>query len=199
MDEVAVPAAYIARANVLEYEATWRLGADALELQGGPASTPDAVMRVPYREIVAVRLSYAPSRFDHARYRCDLHMRSGQRLAILSTHYAGIANFEDRGASYAPFVRALIARVAEANPAVRLQSGKNVLVYMAEHVFLIVAFALLVVVLSAFGPSYLSESSTKLLVVVAAIPVLIAYARKNCPRRFRPDGIPDDVLPAAPR
>ncbi len=125
MNELAGPPSYVARANVLEYEAIWRLQPDALELQGGPTAGPDVVLRFPYRDIVGVRLSYAPSRVDHARYRCDLRMRSGQQVAILSTHYAGIADFEDRAATYGPFVRALIARVAAANPAASFRSGRK--------------------------------------------------------------------------
>src|SRR5262245_10557039 len=88
MNEPAPPT-YVARANVLEHEAIWRLTPDALELQGGPTASPDAVMRFPYRDIAGLRLSYAPSRVDSARYRCDLTMRSGGKIAILSTHYAG--------------------------------------------------------------------------------------------------------------
>src|SRR5262245_37411931 len=148
MDDVAAPPTFVARANALEYEAVWRLGPDALALQGGPAAGPEVVVRFPYRDIVRVRLSYAPSRIDWARYRCDLKMRSGQGLAILSTHYAGIADFQDRASTYVPFVRALIARVAGANPSASFRRGKNPVVYWAEHIFLVAMVALLVFVLS---------------------------------------------------
>lgn len=33
----------VARANVLEYEAIWRLCPDLLELQGGPTAGPDVL------------------------------------------------------------------------------------------------------------------------------------------------------------
>jgi hypothetical protein len=196
MNDVSAPPCYVARANALEYEAIWRLGPDALELQGGPTAGPDVVMRFPYRDIVGVRLSYAPSRVDSARYRCDLRMRSGQQLAILSTHYAGIADFEDRAATYAPFVRALIARVAAANPSASFRSGKNPVTYWLEHLFLLAMVVVLVFVLSMTGFGYISESSwAKLFIVLCSIPLLIAYTRKNWPGRFKPDAIPKDVLP----
>ena len=144
---------------------------DALELQGGPTAGPDVVLRFPYRDIVGVRLSYAPSRFDSARYRCDLRMRSGQRLAILSTHYAGIADFEDRAATYGPFVRALIARVAAANPSASYRSGKSPVTYWAEHLFLLAMVVLLVLVLSMAGFAYVSDSSwVKLAIVLVLHP-----------------------------
>jgi hypothetical protein len=202
MNEVAVPPTvasptYVARANALEYDAIWRLGRQELELQGGPTAGPDVVLRFPYRDIVEVRLSYAPSRANAARYRCDLKMRSGQRVAIISTHYAGIADFEDRAATYVPFVRALIARVAAANPAARFRSGATILGYLAQHLFLFAMFALLMFALAEFGVAYVSESSwVKLFVVLCFVPVLIAYARKNWPRPFKPEAIPKEVLPA---
>jgi hypothetical protein len=195
MNEPAPPT-YVARANVLEHEAIWRLAPDALELQGGPTAGPDVVMRFPYRDIAGLRLSYAPSRVDSARYRCDLTMRSGGKVAILSTHYAGFADFEDRAATYAPFVRALIAKVAAANPAARFRSGKNPIIYSAEHLFLLAMIALLVYVLSITGWGPFSDSSwAKLFIVIGFIPLLVVYTRKNWPGRFKPDAIPQDVLP----
>jgi hypothetical protein len=195
MNEPASPT-YVARANVLEHEAIWRLTSDALELQGGPTAGPDVVMRFPYRDIVGVRLSYAPSRVDSARYRCDLTMRSGRTIAMLSTHYAGIADFEDRAATYAPFVRTLIAKVAAANPSARFRSGKNPITYWAEHLFLLAMVALLIFVLSITGTMPLSDSSwAKLFIIIGFIPLLIVYTRKNWPNRFKPDAIPSDVLP----
>jgi hypothetical protein len=167
-----------------------------LEVRGGPTASADEVLDFPYRDVAGLGLSYAPSRFDQGRYRCDVRMRSGQQLAILSTHYAGIADFEDRAASYVPFVRELVGRVAAANPEARFRSGKRPWVYWAEHVFLLAMVLLLVFVLSAVGVSYLSDSGwAKLAVVVASIPLLIAYTRKNRPRAFAPDAIPEDVLP----
>jgi hypothetical protein len=195
MNEAALPT-YVARANVLEHEAIWRLTPDTLELQGGPTAGPDVVMRFPYRDIVGVRLSYAPSRVDSARYRCDLTMRSGGKIAILSTHYAGLADFEDRAATYAPFVRALIGKVAAANPSARFRSGKNPIVYWAEHLFLLAMVALLVFVLSVTGFAPLSESSwAKFVIILGFVPLLVVYTRKNWPRGFKPDAIPKDVLP----
>lgn len=57
--------------------------------------------------------------------------------------------------------------------------------------------ALLVVVLSAVGSASISESAwAKLLIIVGSVPLLLAYTRRNWPRRFKPEAIPPDVLPA---
>jgi hypothetical protein len=189
------PLAYSVRANVFEPEMTWRLGPDALEVETGAGAAP---LRLPYRDFIEIRLSFAPSRADSARYRCDLRVFGQASTAILSTHYAGIADFEDRGASYAPFVRGLVAQVAAANPKCRFRAGKSFIVYWAEHLFLLAMVALLVAVLIAIGSSHWSEVTwNKFWITLAAIPLLIAYSRANWPRRFDPRNIPDDVLPPA--
>jgi hypothetical protein len=199
MNDIASLPTHTVRASLLEHEAVWRLEDDALVLQGGPAADADSVLRFPYREIVRLRLSYEPSRVDGERYRCDLRMRSGQQLVIMSTHYVGFADFENRAASYVPFVRALVARVAQENPAARFRSGKKLVTFWAEHIFLAMMVALLIFVLIAIGTSSLSDSSwSKLWMILGSIPLLIAYTRKNRPRPFKPDAIPQDVMPDLP-
>jgi hypothetical protein len=64
MNELAGPPSYVARANVLEHEAIWRLRPDALELQGGPTAGPDVVMQFPYRE-PSRRSANPPGRILH--------------------------------------------------------------------------------------------------------------------------------------
>jgi hypothetical protein len=57
----AAPPTDVARANVLEHEAIWRLTPDTLELQGGPTAGPDAVMRFRCRDIVGVKADAIPT------------------------------------------------------------------------------------------------------------------------------------------
>jgi hypothetical protein len=189
---------YSARANAFEHDATWRLGQDALEMTGGNAGGANAIVTFPYKDVAELRLSFAPTRADRGRYRCDIRMRSGARTAILSTHYVGFADFEDRAASYVPLVRGLIGRVAAANPTARFRSGKSPLVYWAEHLFLLAIVALFIAVVIAVGTSSWSEVTwSKFWITLAAVPLLIVYTRANWPRTFKPDAIPEAVLPKA--
>src|SRR5262245_43449847 len=130
----AVPPAYVARANVLEHEAIWRLTPDALELRGGPldlqdslAAGQDGTMRFPYGDIIQVRLYCAPTAYSGLRYGCALrlrrHMQLGPNLEIQLAHYTGAGSFEDRAAAYVPFVRALVTRVAAANSSAHFRVG----------------------------------------------------------------------------
>lgn len=67
---------------------------------------------------------------------------------------------------------------------------------MLEHLFLFGIVVLLVFVLSMVGFAYVGDFAwAKLFIILASVPLLIAYTRKNWPGRFRPDAIPEDVLP----
>jgi hypothetical protein len=127
-------------------------------------------------------------------------LSTGAAETIRSTHYRGFADFEDRSATYVPFVRGLAARVAAANPGCRFLAGKRPLVYWAEHIFLLAMILLLVLVLGLVGEVGLSTLVwIKLSIIVAFVPIMILYTRKNWPRRLDPAAIEDDVLPDVAR
>jgi hypothetical protein len=220
MTDTARPITHAARTDMFQREATWRLGPDALEREGGePADAPwwahllrfylrlivpFAIRRIekggsarfPYASIVELRLCFDPTRADSTRHRCDIRLADGRRASVYSNHFAGVADFEDRAATYVPLVRGLVARVAAANPACRFRSGKRPFVYWAEHIMLLFLFALLVFVLAAFGGAGLSDLVlVKLGIIVGFIPVMIMYTLKNYPRAFDPAAIPAAVLP----
>jgi hypothetical protein len=216
----AQPIVHSARADMFQREATWRLGPDALEREGGePADAPwwahllrfylriivpwavrgieaGGSARFPYASIVELRLCFDPTRADDTRHRCDVRLADRRRVSFYSTHFASVMNFEDRAATYVPLVRGLVARVAEANPGCRFRSGKRPVVYWTEHAVLLALFALLVFVLALVGGSAFSDLVlVKLGVIAGFIPVMIAYTRKNRPGRFDPAAIPAQVLP----
>jgi hypothetical protein len=167
----------------------WAL--DAIE-RGGPA-------RFAYGDVKELRLCFDPTRFDTARHRCDLRLFNGGKVTLFSTCYLGVADFEDRAASYVPLVRALVARVAAASASCRFRAGKGRAAYWAEHIFLLVMAAMLVFVLFAFGGQGLSELVwAKLAITASFIPVMLLYTRKNWPREFKPSAIPADAMPELP-
>lgn len=185
------------RSSVLERETSWRLMPDALEREQVLKDGKDLTVRYPYRDIREIRLSFAPSRVDSRRYRCDFQLTNGTLAAILSSHYAGIADFEDRGATYVPLVRGLIAHVAAANPKCKFEAGKRPGTYWGEHIFLFLMLMLLVFVLGAVGGLSLSHLVlVKLGILVTYIPLMILYTRKNWPRSFDPTAIPAEIMPS---
>jgi hypothetical protein len=188
-----IPVVYRSRGSVLENEAGWTLGPSALIR----AEAEAAAQRLPYRDIVELRLSYDPTRFDTQRFRCDLSLAGGIRAKVLSTSYISIGKFEDRGASYAPFVRELVTRVAQASPDCRFRAGKRPWAYWSQHAFLLAMLLLLAAVLTVYlGALPLPiVVALKLGIVAAYIPIAMLYAKRNWPRGFAPDRIPPEVLP----
>jgi hypothetical protein len=222
MNSTAQPIVHSSRTDMFQREATWRLGAQALEREGGePADAPwwarllrfylrlivpwavrgierGGSARFPYDKIVEVRLCFDPTRADDTRHRCDIRLADRRRASFYSTHFVSFDTFEDRAATYVPLARGLVARVAEANPACRFRSGKRPVVYWTEHAVLLALFALLVFVLALVGGSAFSDLVVvKLGIIAGFIPVMIAYTRKNRPGRFDPAAIPPQVLPGS--
>lgn len=183
--------AYRARRSILEKEATWRLAPDALEqiVDGKP------VQGFLYADIVEIRLSYDPTRFESNRYRCDVRARNGARVVLVSVSYVSPGNFDNRGEIYAPFVRELVARVASANPACGFIAGRPLVNYLASHAFLIAMLLLLLSVLYATGAPIVGIVALKLGLIVVYVPVIIHYARVNWPRPFEPAAVPEHALP----
>jgi hypothetical protein len=188
----AIPMVYRSRHGVLENEAGWTLGPSALVRAEAEATA----QRLPYRDIAELRLSYDPTRFDTHRFRCDLSLGDGVHVNFMSTSYISIGTFEDRGASYSPFVRELVARVAQAAPQCQFRAGKRPWRYWLEHVFLLAMLLVLAaVVTTVSGMPIHVIVAVKLGIIVAYIPIAFLYAKHNWPRRFTPDRIPPEVLP----
>lgn len=198
MDMLTDAITHRVRTSILEQETVWRLTPDALEREQVLKDGRGLTVRYPYQDIREIRLSFAPTRVDGRRYRCDFQLKNGVLVAILSTHYAGFADFEDRAATYTPLVRELIERVAAANPACKFEAGKRLGTYVGEHIFLFLMVLLLVLVIGMVGGASLSTLvMVKLSILITYIPLMILYTRKNWPRSFDPSAIPDELLPAA--
>jgi len=208
------------RWSVFQREATWRLTPEALEREGGEPDKAPLVARIarfvlrfiipwmimkieaggparfPFADIAEIRLAFEPTRFDAKRHRCDITMRDGTRATIWSTHYVSVGEFEDRGVTYAALARALIARVAAANPSAVFRAGKRPLAYWLQLIFLLLAFsALAYMIMLVGGAAFSGIVIVKLVIIAAFVPLLLRYMHKNRPGRFPADNIPPDVLP----
>jgi hypothetical protein len=180
------------RRSVLEQEITWTVTPDVLERaeQGkAPASYPLA-------EVRALRIAYDPTRVDDARHWCEITLRDGTVMRIVSSHFRGLADFEDRGKTYSAMTRSLIAALGQKNPACTFNAGKRKASYIGEILFLVAALVLLAAVMLTIGLGTSEIVLAKLTILAGMVPVAIAYVRKNRPRQFTPDHIPDDALPS---
>jgi hypothetical protein len=180
------------RRSVLEQEVTWSVTPEVLER----SEQGKATMAYPLADVLSVRIAYDPTRVDDARHWCDITLQSKAVLRIVSTHYRGIADFEDRGKTYAAMTRALIAALGKINPACTFDAGKPKAHYIGEILLMVAALLFLAVVLFNLGFGTSEIVMAKLVLLGAMVPVAIAYIRKNRPRIFTPDRIPGDALPS---
>lgn len=181
------------RRSALEKEAAWILDSEGVER----SAAGEGARRVSYTDIAEIGLSYDPTRFETDRYRCDLVTKSRARELIVSVSYVSLGNFENRAATYVPFVRALALNTMKANRGCRFIAGKKPFVYFAEHGFLLAMLLLLVSVLYFTGVPVAGVVAIKLGLVAVYVPIMLRYTNVNRPRRFDPENIPADVLPAS--
>ena len=129
MDEIS----FVAKPAVGTAETTWRLTGEGLKW-----GTGGAWRELGLGEVVFLRLFGSPGLaapflggatvaqgFDQ----CELRTASGETLRFNSNHFVSLGRFEDRTASFRPFVAALARGVAAANPAARLVWGMPPLVW----------------------------------------------------------------------
>ena len=179
------------RVSALEQEYTWRLAGDTLWMcTEGQADIP-----IPLASVARVRLSFDPSRMQRNRFRCHLHNANVKCGTIQNISYKGIADFEDRSATYNSLIRALIPRIAAMNPGCVFKTGTSHLNWWAQFVFLLAAFSLLAFVIFVMYSAIGWMIIVKLLIIAFFIPVVISWFTRNLPRTFDPKAIPERLLP----
>jgi len=174
-------------------EATWRLDGDRLIIQSERQDT-----RVPLSSVTEFRLAYDPTRVALDRYRCDLRLTDGRRLTLLNKFYVSFGEFETRNETYGAFVRALAAAVYRANPACRFRIGRGRWRYVSGIMAMTVTLLVLSYLLLVTGGTAISWIVVaKLAILLVMVPFAISYIRKNRPRPFDPQAVPETLLPPA--
>ena len=187
---------YTLRLSLASEEATYRLSEDALH-----STTARGTRTVPLAEIGMVRIYESPGaaslfgQIAPAFTRCVIRPRRGRAIVLSSNHFVGLARFQDRSATFRPFVDSLIARLEAANPGVQLLAGMPPALWWT-WVALLVAVALVMPVfvvviakeLIAGRPILLPAIVSSLIVLGTALAIVsyVRVLRRNRPRRLTP-------------
>lgn len=184
---------YSKRRNLFEKgEWEWRVTGDALVARD-PQGREDIG---PWREVSAVRLGYEPTRYKTWRHVIELKFRNGAKWQIDNVHFRGIADFENRSATYNPFVHAVMDKLRQQAPEAKGSVGSAPIFYWVSMIGLSLLFAVLAMLLLAIPISGFSGIVwVKLGLIAAMLPTLFLWARKSFPRRMTLDRIPADALP----
>jgi hypothetical protein len=189
------PVVYRKRRNrVSRGEREWRVEIDALISQ----SSTGAVKRYRWKDIVSVRLCAEPARGRPWRYVFELQPKHQRRIIIDNAHYAGEGVFEDRSASYAPFVRSALTALAEANPKARALMGETPKRYFFLLITALLGLGALAFVLAAVRTPLDAlpyAGMIKLGIILLMLPVFWVWVVRAMPRGVALDAIPERALP----
>ena len=176
----AVIAQYAFRRSVLESSRSHSLHADRIVVEGGGYGT-----RVyPLDDVRKVHLKYEHTR-QREYYQCFIHTRSG-RISLHHLHWESMGKFQDRRATYTPFVRALLVELAR-RPNVEFKAGS-----MLNFGTALVGIPFMAALAWwAFGLGYPGRAFLALLLGGLCV-WMIGPSR---PRRFDPLRPPEELLP----
>ena len=185
--------------NEVTYESRPALGKPVAEFSVTAETLAYPGGSLPLAEITAIRafalpgmyfLAYGP--VAPASWRSTISRKDGRKIRLSNLHFVGIGRYEDRTETYAPFIRALIARSKAVSPAIPVYWGMPPALWWS---LLAIFGALLlglvaVIALGTFGLvangqfSWVALGFMVVLVVIAIGPAL--YLRALWPLRSRP-------------
>ena len=179
--------AHRARANIFAREAEWRVDDDRLFWR---AVDGDEHGVLSLDNVASVRLTTEPGRAGPRRL-LRVRSRSGALLLISSAHVGAWGRQEDRGDTFAPLARAIVARVAALSPGAAFEVGASPLAWYGVVAGLASFAVALGLMLARFGAEMLTG---RLLLggalVLLGLPNLLRWLVANKPGVFDPANPP---------
>jgi hypothetical protein len=150
----------------------------------------------PYTDIAAIRLSYRPTSMQSRRFRADIENVNRQRIAVFSTTWQTVTLMTPQDRDYRAFIIELHRRLKAAGSRAELAGGLKPVAYMAGVALLaLVAIAItgLLARALATGEFY----GALFLIGFAALFgwQIGGFVRRNRPRRYGFDELPEELLP----
>jgi hypothetical protein len=168
---------------------------DALHWQVGRRSG-----RVRYDRVRSVRLSFRPLSMQWHRFITEIRAPDNPNVLISSTSWRSLVEQERLDGAYTAFVSELHQRLTAAGSAAQFHAGMRFLPYwIGIVVFAGVLLATAAMVVRAIQIEQWSGAAVVALFFAVFAFQLGNYFRRNRPTRYRPDALPDQVLPAAPK
>lgn len=150
----------------------------------------------PLEKIAAIRLSYRPVSMQSRRFRADIEDTRGERVTIYSTTWHTVALMSPQDNGYRAFIVELHRRLAEVGSKAVLVVGINPNIYLAGQLLMgFVGVAMLGLLIRALVTG---EFAGALFLVGFAVLFgwqIGHFMRRNRPRGYTFDALPQDVLP----
>jgi hypothetical protein len=150
----------------------------------------------PYADIAAIRLSYRPVSMQSRRFRADIDHAGGARVSVLSTTWQTVTLMKPQDSDYRAFLIELHRRLKDAGSRAELVGGLKPGLYIAGvAVLAIVAVAMSGLLIRALATG--EWAGALFLIGFAALFgwQIGGFIRRNRPRRYRFDELPEELLP----
>lgn len=189
------PTIYRARHNPLARgEREWRVEEDALVGVGADGRE----RAVAWRDIIGVRLCHEPARQRPWRYAIEIQPRNGRAIEIDNAHRVTRNVFEDRSASYTPFVREALARIAACSPGARALIGETPRRYFVLLLASLLGLCAAAVAMTVFATPLDNlpfATPAKLAIILLMAGVFWRWVIGAMPRGVALDAIPARAFP----
>lgn len=175
-------------------EREWRVDDDALVSCGRSGRE----QRVPWRDIIAVRLCSEPHRRKPWRYVFELQQRNGRKIEIDNAHFVRLGAFEERSGEYKSFVRAALTRVAAANPKAKALIGetpKRYFFLVLGGLFGLIAVSYALIAVRTPLDDYNFAPMVKFGLIVLMLPIFWHWIFGAMPRGVALADVPERALP----
>jgi len=149
-----------------------------------------------YRDVRKVRLTYRPVTTESRRFVAEVWSTSGAKAQVVSTSWRGMVQQDRLDAQYTAFVSELHRRIAAAGAQAEFVCGSPALLYW-PGVFIFLGLCVGVIGF-AFQAAQV-EAWTGFAVVGAMMLFFLwqtgNFFRRNLPGVYRPDALPERVMP----
>ena len=152
---------------------------------------------IPYRDITSVRLTYRPMTMQTRRFVAMIRSAGGPRLVIASSSWRSMVEHANQIGAYSAFMRALHQRLADrGGGAVRFQAGLPAPLYWPG----LAAFLVIAGTTAALAVRALILGEWAAAALIGGFVALFAWHSggffdRNRPRTYRPDALPDKLVP----
>ena len=182
---------YSFRKSAFEKEKSYELTQDGIKI----TDHEGAVSLVKYSDILQVNLSFVSTKHN-SFYQCDLKLNAGNNLLFKSQHFAGIANFEDRGTDYANFITGMHKILNAAGLNIKYKKGISSLGYFASMaVFIIAGIIFPIVSIGMLIGGQIIFGIVGIFVSIMLFLRMKKYMKKNKPGAYTPDLLPQTLIP----
>jgi len=184
---------YVFKPSLLGGAWELRLEPDALAWTFGSRSG-----RVPYRQILRVRLSFRPVTMQSQRYVTEIWSSAGPKLQITSTSWKSMVEQERLTAAYSEFVTELHRRIAAAGAQATFVTGYTAPLYWTGlAVFVATALGLAGLMVRAVQLGAWAGTAFIAVFFAAFLWQVGNYFHRNRPSNYRPEAPPATLLPRA--